>query len=310
MLCPSLCLDASGRLLRVSLPHTLVPPSMFDLYYLFMIRSGLRRRLEPHYSTILPLLDYSLFSRDNSGGNAGNSDTCSGNGSSSSSTDKSESSSSNAISGGSSSNTNSNTSSRVTDLDKYWDQRYRLFSKYDHGVKLDDESWYSVTPEIIAQHIANRCYLALSRWQRGVNRALGSNRRVSIEGQGTNELDTEGVNKVVGKVDGGLKTGQHTSNDELVVWDLFSGCGGNAIPLALTFPRVVAVDIDEGKIPHLMHNATIYGNSRTPSHSHALLHIFSHSFLNSTHSSPPFSPNFRAHSLTHRPSLNASAFFN
>ena len=308
MLCPSLCLDASGRLLRVSLPHTLVPPSMFDLYYLFMIRSGLRRRLEPHYSTILPLLDYSLFSRDNSGGNAGNSDTCSGNGSSSSSTDKSESSSSNAISGGSSSNTNSNTSSRVTDLDKYWDQRYRLFSKYDHGVKLDDESWYSVTPEIIAQHIANRCYLALSRWQREDNRTLGSSRRVDIEGQGTNGLDTEGVNKVVGKVDVGLKTGQHTINDELVVWDLFSGCGGNAIPLALTFPRVVAVDIDEGKIPHLLHNATIYGNSRTPSHSHALLHIFSHSFLNSTHSSPPFSPNFRAHSLTHRPSLNAPAF--
>ena len=32
--------------------------------------------------------------------------------------------------------------------------RYRLFSKFDHGVQLDDESWYSVTPEAIAMHIA------------------------------------------------------------------------------------------------------------------------------------------------------------
>lgn len=29
---------------------------------------------------------------------------------------------------------------------KYYFQRYRLFSKYDEGIELDDESWYSVTP--------------------------------------------------------------------------------------------------------------------------------------------------------------------
>ena len=28
---------------------------------------------------------------------------------------------------------------------KYWDQRYRLFSKYDSGVIIpDEESWFSV----------------------------------------------------------------------------------------------------------------------------------------------------------------------
>jgi hypothetical protein len=27
---------------------------------------------------------------------------------------------------------------------KYWDQRYRLFSKFDLGIHLDKESWYSV----------------------------------------------------------------------------------------------------------------------------------------------------------------------
>ncbi|KAF9373566.1 Trimethylguanosine synthase [Podila verticillata] len=44
-----------------------------------------------------------------------------------------------------------------TDMQKYWSQRYRYFTKYDQGVKLDKEGWYSVTPERIAAHIAQRC---------------------------------------------------------------------------------------------------------------------------------------------------------
>eukprot|EP00002_Diphylleia_rotans_P037587 TRINITY_DN8412_c0_g1_i1.p1 TRINITY_DN8412_c0_g1~~TRINITY_DN8412_c0_g1_i1.p1 ORF type:complete len:437 (+),score=103.30 TRINITY_DN8412_c0_g1_i1:59-1369(+) len=40
---------------------------------------------------------------------------------------------------------------------KYWLQRYRLFSRYDEGIRMDQEMWYSVTPEKIAQHIAERC---------------------------------------------------------------------------------------------------------------------------------------------------------
>ncbi|CAN8001747.1 unnamed protein product [Ixodes hexagonus] len=42
-------------------------------------------------------------------------------------------------------------------LKKYWAQRYRLFSKFDKGIELDEESWFSVTPEGIAKHIARRC---------------------------------------------------------------------------------------------------------------------------------------------------------
>lgn len=42
-------------------------------------------------------------------------------------------------------------------LKKYWINRYRLFSKFDDGVKLDFESWFSVTPEKIAKHTAERC---------------------------------------------------------------------------------------------------------------------------------------------------------
>ena len=87
---------------------------------------------------------------------------------------------------------------------KYWAQRYRLFSKFDAGVKLDPESWYSVTPEKIAEHIAERC------------RA-----------------------------------------DVLV--DGFCGVGGNAIQFAFTCERVIAIDIDPGKIELARHNARVYG---------------------------------------------------
>ncbi|KAL7448133.1 hypothetical protein ACHAWC_000381, partial [Mediolabrus comicus] len=44
--------------------------------------------------------------------------------------------------------------------DKFWAQRKRLFSRYDEGIQIggkdDPEMWYSVTPESIGNHIANR----------------------------------------------------------------------------------------------------------------------------------------------------------
>ena len=38
-------------------------------------------------------------------------------------------------------------------------QRFRLFSEYSTppGCLLDEEGWYSVTPELIANQIAERC---------------------------------------------------------------------------------------------------------------------------------------------------------
>ncbi|XP_070603872.1 trimethylguanosine synthase [Erythrolamprus reginae] len=46
------------------------------------------------------------------------------------------------------------------ELTKYWAQRYRLFSRFDEGIQLDREGWFSVTPEKIAQHIADRVRLS------------------------------------------------------------------------------------------------------------------------------------------------------
>lgn len=41
---------------------------------------------------------------------------------------------------------------------KFWAQRYRLWQKFDEGVKMvGKESWFSVTPQWIAQHVAWRC---------------------------------------------------------------------------------------------------------------------------------------------------------
>jgi len=33
----------------------------------------------------------------------------------------------------------------------------RYFSRYDEGCLLDEEGWYSITPEAIATQIAERC---------------------------------------------------------------------------------------------------------------------------------------------------------
>lgn len=44
-----------------------------------------------------------------------------------------------------------------TTLSKYYVQRYMLFSRYDDGCQLDEEGWYSVTPEVLARHMAARC---------------------------------------------------------------------------------------------------------------------------------------------------------
>ncbi|CAL5206027.1 unnamed protein product [Lathyrus oleraceus] len=40
---------------------------------------------------------------------------------------------------------------------KYWCQRYILFTRFDDGVKMDEEGWFSVTPEVIAHYQASRC---------------------------------------------------------------------------------------------------------------------------------------------------------
>ncbi|KAF2228155.1 RNA cap guanine-N2 methyltransferase-domain-containing protein [Elsinoe ampelina] len=46
------------------------------------------------------------------------------------------------------------------EIRKYWHQRYDIFSRWDEGIQLTDESWYGVTPEPVANKIAT--HLSLS----------------------------------------------------------------------------------------------------------------------------------------------------
>jgi len=41
-------------------------------------------------------------------------------------------------------------------LQKYWDRRYDLFSRFDEGIQTDEEGLYSATPESIALHQAEK----------------------------------------------------------------------------------------------------------------------------------------------------------
>lgn len=48
------------------------------------------------------------------------------------------------------------------ELAKYWAQRYRFFSRFDNGIQINREGLFSVTPEVIAAHQAQRMALLLN----------------------------------------------------------------------------------------------------------------------------------------------------
>ncbi|XP_049848738.1 trimethylguanosine synthase-like [Schistocerca gregaria] len=111
-------------------------------------------------------------------------------------------------------------------LRKYWGQRFRIFSRFNEGVKLDAESWYSVTPELVAIHIARR-----------MNEALSNGR--ATEGEGS--------------PDGYRPT---------IILDGFCGAGGNLIQFSLhshASSLVIGIDIRPEKVQMARHNAEVYG---------------------------------------------------
>jgi len=110
---------------------------------------------------------------------------------------------------------------------KYYAQRYTLFSRFDHGVLIDKEMWYSVTPEPIAR--AQASHLAWS----------ASPEACSAETEET-------------------RAGR-------IIIDGFCGAGGNAIQLA-KIPRrgrsanfVLGIDVQQSRLSATMQNASVYG---------------------------------------------------
>ena len=109
-------------------------------------------------------------------------------------------------------------------IDKYWAQRRRLFLKFDKGIQLDSEGWYSVTPEIIADHVAQR---------------VGDLSAAAADAAANNH-----------------------NGAGWVVLDAFCGCGGNGIAFskisADKIALTVCVDTDRTKLRMAAHNASLY----------------------------------------------------
>lgn len=124
--------------------------------------------------------------------------------------------------------------------DKYWAQRRRLFKKFDEGIQLDAEGWYSVTPEVVADHVASRFEEAAEQFKRVSNNNNNNN----------------------GKNNGRNKRGKQSSKP-MVILDAFCGCGGNAIAFAKlpssVVSRIICIDVDRTKLRKAAHNASIYG---------------------------------------------------
>lgn len=38
--------------------------------------------------------------------------------------------------------------------DTFWAKRYLLFDRFDLGIKMDEESWFTAIAEVVAEHIA------------------------------------------------------------------------------------------------------------------------------------------------------------
>lgn len=118
-------------------------------------------------------------------------------------------------------------------LDKYWAQRKRLFSRFDDGIKLDREGWFSVTPEAIANHIAHRMVSS-----------CGSS-TFTITSATAGATDTKNI-------DGSMAG--------LVLLDAFAGVGGNAIAFAnrSEVSLVICVDTSSERLRLAANNCQIY----------------------------------------------------
>jgi RNA cap guanine-N2 methyltransferase len=141
---------------------------------------------------------------------------------------------------------------------KYWDQRYRLFSRFDKGVRMDAESWYSVTPESIAQHIAQHCLRALAGTRNISRKALKKAKKIAlyIEREqaklsmhnGSVDMDTDVCKTAVSEGKGEQEMKVKVRAKVGLMLDLFCGSGGNTIPLAAVCEAVIAVDLIEDRL--------------------------------------------------------------
>lgn len=123
---------------------------------------------------------------------------------------------------------------------------------------MDAESWYSVTPESIAQHIAQHCLRALTGMRDIGRKALKRAKKIAwnigrekarlLLKNGTMDIDKD-VCKAAGSEGNGEQEGKVRMRAKVgLMLDLFCGSGGNTIPLAAVCEAVIAVDLIEGRL--------------------------------------------------------------
>ena len=116
------------------------------------------------------------------------------------------------------------------------------------GIQLDPEGWYSVTPEVIADHVAKRVG-QMSR--RKTKPPLPQSIPPTVHHHTMTAATTTTTAAAAGTASGGL-----------IVLDAFCGCGGNAIAFAKLpadkISLVVSVDIDRSKLEKAAYNACLY----------------------------------------------------
>ena len=168
--------------------------------------------------------------------------------------------------------------------DKYWVQRRRLFSRFDRGVQLDAEGWYSVTPEIIADHVAlqlGSLMPNLMKLKQQKQRTLtqlpgvlpmpmhqlpGTNNGINLNSN-FHHYPSQQMQMSVQAQQSLQQPNHQSKNQGIVLLDAFCGCGGNGISFAklennVPLSLVVCIDVDRNKLRMAAHNAGIYNVPR------------------------------------------------
>ncbi len=187
--------------------------------------------------------------------------------------------------------------------DKFWAQRKRLFSRFDMGIRIgggnDDEDedgspemWYSVTPESIANHIAERM-VEIILYQKKSRRMVEMRPFKEEDRDGCERREEVEVSAPKNEI--GRRSPLQMKHHNIIILDLFCGCGGNSIAFArwnnyirgkhdekslhdqqqqqddhddghfsVHPPRVkvIAVDNNLSRLKNAAHNASIYDVKR------------------------------------------------
>ena len=158
--------------------------------------------------------------------------------------------------------------------DKYWAQRKRLFSKFDEGILLDKESWYSVRFEslfhftllfqifcIHSSILTHKHYFTHFHHIFGILQQSSQNSKVTPEAI-ANHL----AKRIINFVHSSKTNNENDCSDRgKIILDPFCGCGGNVIAFARNhganskeISLTVCVDHDLEKLRMAATNASIY----------------------------------------------------